>query len=463
MPAVRRLAPLVLGLTKDEAGQRWSLDRAQAFLADVMASPQVTASLADDDPWADDDSLAAPLTDRLLTDGLAHVARGMTPGARWLWRVGEYGGDTHPCAVQHGAAGVLGVLSVAARKLGTGELRDAVAAAARWIHDHVSAVPSTLPGLYFGMSGTAWSLYDAALLLGDEKLADGAVTLAKRLPATWPNPDICHGTAGAGLTFLHLWQATGDPYFERSVVEAADSILGVAEERGEGLLWRVPGDFDSSFAGCAYYGFAHGVAGIGCFLLYAGIATGRPDYLAAARRAGVTLAANAAFEGDAAWWPAQEHDSSGLVHWCNGSSGVGTFLIRLWSVTGESRFRTLAEMAGAAILRDRWYSSISACHGLVGDGEFLLDLADFTADEKYRSWASELTATMNVHNVIRDGLMLLPDESGRDVTAGYGAGLSGTLGFLLRMQHDVPRWWMPDAFLRDAVGTTARPLSHGAT
>jgi hypothetical protein len=140
-----------------------------------------------------------------------------------------------------------------------------------------------------------------------------------------------------------------------------------------------------------------------------------------------------------------------MRHWCSGSSGVGTFLIRLWWSTGDQRFRDLAEAAAVAIRRDKWYSSISSCHGLAGDGDFLLDLADFTGERRYRDWAAELAAVMHSRHAIRDGLMVLPDESGVEVNVGYQTGLGGALGFLLRLRHGGPRWWMPDEILDATV------------
>jgi hypothetical protein len=201
------------------------------------------------------------------------------------------------------------------------------------------------------------------------------------------------------------------------------------------------------------YGFAHGVAGAGTFLLYCAVVTGRPEYLAAACRAGDTLEAVADIGGDAAWWPSGQGRVQGprrMRHWCSGSSGVGTFLIRLWSVTGDSRFRQLAEAAAAAVLRDRWYANTSACHGLAGDGDFLLDLADFTGGKHYRDQALELATVMRAYRLNSEGLSLLPDDTGSDVTSAYNTGLAGQIGFLLRLRHGGSRLWMVDDLLPDS-------------
>jgi hypothetical protein len=441
MPTVRRLSPLLLGLTADDPAQRWSLDDARAFLR--------TAGENDDDP------VRAPKADidRLITDGLTHVLGTTTPQAPRLWRSGHPESTSDPLAVQHGAGGVLAVLTRAARTLDDKSLWRGLESVSEWIGQRLFTIDRVLPGLYFGRSGTAWALYDAARLLQDEELAARAVRLAKQIPLSWPNVDICHGVAGAGMAQLHLWQATGDAEFLHRATLAADNVLHAARERDGHLLWPIPDDFDSKLAGTTHYGFAHGAAGNGAFLLYAGLATGRAEYLGIARRAGDTLEAAAIRDGDGAWWPYGDEVSltAGVQHWCSGSSGVGTFLVRLWAATRERRFRDLAEAAAAAIRRDSWYSSLATCHGLPGDGEYLLDLADFTGRQRFRDWAGDLATMMAVRNTLQDGLMLLPDETGTDVTAGYATGLAGALAFLLRQRHGGTRWGMPDEILHDSL------------
>jgi lantibiotic modifying enzyme len=348
--------------------------------------------------------------------------------------------------VHGGVAGPLAVLVRAATVHDDPRLRDAVAIAARWLDQHLFDVPRILPGLYFGRSGTAWALYDAARLLDDDKLATRAVELLTRTPVSWPSPDVTHGLAGAGLAHLWLWARTGDPILGERAGRYADGVL-VAEERDGGPRWRLPAPAGSASPAASYLGFAHGAAGIGAFLLGFGAQAGDAGGLTGARRVGDMLCDAAITEGPAAWWPTGLPEDGDLRqrHWCHGSSGVGTFLIRLWAVTGEPRYRAAAEAAGAAVHRDAWYTATTTvCHGLAGDGEFLLDLADFTGEPCYRDRAAELAGILHTRHTVRGGRRLLPDDTGTEVSVGYGLGLSGVLGFLLRLRHGGPRWWMPD-------------------
>ena len=299
MPAVSRLAPLVLGLMQHNPERRWSLARALDFLARFEEQAP--------DPTPSNDRLAPQLADRLIADGLRHMLRTRQTESGRLWRATEYGQSNDPANVQHGAAGVLSVLTRAAEALGDDYLHEGVESVADWLRHRRLDIERLLPGLYFGRAGVAWSLYDAARLRGDEEMAEQAIDLAKLLPVEWPNPDVCHGAAGAGFTQLHLWLASGDNELKDRGIQALDCVLAAERDRDGEAIWPIPADFDSNLAGLVHYGFAHGVAGAGAFLLYGALMTGRAEYLDAARRAGDTLLGVADIETDddgaLAWWP----------------------------------------------------------------------------------------------------------------------------------------------------------------
>ncbi|MGV9270339.1 class III lanthionine synthetase LanKC N-terminal domain-containing protein [Kitasatospora sp. NPDC003701] len=504
----RRLAPVVLGLRAEEPERRWSLSRVRCALAGApdaqgdtghagTAGATPTGEGASGEaapgggPTAGRPTGAATLVDRVLHDGLHHLALTATPLRRdRLWPAVPAGQQSDPCNVQHGAAGVLAVLARAALTDGLPdavreESRRTARTAVEWIERRCAAEPVVLPGLHFGRSGAAWALLDAAGALGDRALAERAADLARRIAVEWPNPDVCHGAAGAG--FLHLRFAAdplaaapepGGEFLDRAA-RCGHGLLAAARPTPEGVVWPVPKEFDSALAGITHLGFAHGVAGVGAFLLAAAEATGDRALLDGATEAGRTLAAtvrrehgglyrgqhSGPFDGpndgwygegittgggaeaDArptAWWPqgAGDPEHVRLAHWCSGSSGAGTFLLRLWQVTGDDSARELALAAGRAVLAGRWHCGVSACHGLAGNGEYLLDLAGATGEPEFRTGAEELAQLIAARSALRDGLLVLPDETGTGCAAAYGTGTAGALAFLLRLRHGGPRLWV---------------------
>ncbi|MGW0520265.1 class IV lanthionine synthetase LanL [Crossiella sp. NPDC003009] len=432
-PAARLLAPIIVALLHAEPDRRPSLAEVRAFLSPAVEPTPPTSAPS----RIDDTDL-----DRLLSDGFAHLLSTMDASAPTrLWPSNPFGATTDPLNVQHGAAGVLAVLTRAAAT--TPELIPAVTTTATWVAHRIDREPRVLPGLYFGRSGTAWALLEAAELLGDKQLRQLACDLARRVPLRWPNPDVCHGMAGAGLTQLRFWEITGDEEFRTRAREAAENVVAAAEYHEGHVRWPIPAAFASRLAGIVHYGFAHGVAGAGAFLLAAAAATGESSYLDLAGAAADTLAAAARFDRGAAHWPSGENGGPPRTNWCSGSSGVGTFLVRLWQHTGVQRHADLAAQAAVAVRRSRGQAGISQCHGLAGDAEFLLDLAEISGERRYRDWAAELAAAIHARNTLRDGRVVLPDESGTEVLADFNIGLSGALSFLLRLRHGGSRLWLP--------------------
>ncbi|MFI6208265.1 class IV lanthionine synthetase LanL [Streptomyces sp. NPDC051041] len=451
-PAVRRTQDLILALLREDPSLRPGLDEVRTALAGVGRAEAAPGPVAD--APGEGAGLAAGRRERLLADGLDHLLATMRPDAQRLWPTGAFGATTDPCAVQHGAAGPIALLTrLAARDT---RAREGLATAAEWLDRALTAEPTVLPGLYFGRSGTAWALHDAARVLGDDAMAARATALAARVPLHWPNPDVCHGAAGAGLAQLHLWRATGDGEFLSRAERCADGLAGAADRTG-GARWPIPAGFDSALAGVTHHGFAHGTAGVGTFLLTTATVTGREDLHHLAVQAGDTLLAAADRDGDAAWWGTGESTgpATRLPNWCSGSSGIGTFLVRLWAATGETRFREAAEAAAAAVLRYRWQTSAAACHGLAGNGQFLLDLAHLLGEPRYLEQAEELAACIDARHTVRDGRQLIPDETHTEVFADYQTGSAGALDFLHRLQYGGPRPWLPDLPYGDTLTTAA--------
>ncbi len=430
----QHLQEAILGLMADDPDRR-------ATSADLRRSLQIRptpAQMTGRLPALDDDDWSAAV------DGIVgHLLDSTTASGEEFWPLSTSVSVNDPCTVQHGAAGVVGVLSDCLRLTGDRRLVDLVAAACSWIEKRVAHELSRPPGLYFGLGGVAWALHDAGRAIGDDELVGRALTLARTLPESWPNPDLTHGTAGIGLTFLHLWQQTGAEEFLVRAHRSADSLVATAVEDQVGVLWQTPPTFESLFAGQRSYGFAHGSAGIGHFLLAMARETGRPDCLHLAIRAGETLLATALTDGAAARWPAGPGVDLPMPYWCHGSAGVGALLIRLHAATGQQRFRALAEMAAQAVLDHASGAALGQCHGAAGNAEFLLDMADVLPNHSYPAQASGLAAVMFGSRVYRSGRVVFPDDE-RGVSAEWAGGLSGILAFLLRLRYRSPRRWMVD-------------------
>ncbi|MFI8763563.1 class IV lanthionine synthetase LanL [Streptomyces sp. NPDC053792] len=393
-------------------------------------------------------TVAHPVRDSGAQDDLVarlvdHLIGSMTPSDdRRLWPVSTLAGESGPCTVQQGAAGVLAVLTRYFELTGDPRLPGLLSTAGHWIADRTD-IRSTRPGLHFGGRGTAWALHDAGCAIDDRRLTDHALVLALAPQQVTLHHDITHGSAGSGLAALHLWQRTGDTRFAELAVEAADRLTAAARRDAAGVGWPVPAEADSPEGGKRYLGFAHGAAGIGFFLLAAADLSRHPAHLAPAMEAGEQLLADAVRVGEAAQWPAQAGDVPTAPYWCHGAAGIGTFLVRLWQVTGDDRFGDLARRSTHAVTERASRAALGQCHGLAGNGDFLLDMADATGDPVYRTRAEELARLVLAERAHRHGQVVFPTEYG-DVSTSWSDGSAGILAFLLRIRHDSPRHWTVD-------------------
>ncbi|MCX5231126.1 class IV lanthionine synthetase LanL [Streptomyces sp. NBC_00233] len=451
------LAEMVLGLMKDDPAERWDPARAREALRKAEPSrprsrfiPRTPLSdrrgdghdesRADSPSDAPHDAVTGTV-DHAVTGIVEHLIDSMTPtDEHRLWPVSTLAGESDPCTVQQGAAGVLAVLTRYWELTGDDRLPELISTAGHWIADRTD-VRSPRPGLHFGGRGTAWALYDAGRAVDDQGLMDHASALALAPQQATPHHDITHGSAGSGLAAVHLWQRTGDPRFAELVVDAADRLVAAARRDPSGVGWPVPAEAASSEGGKRYLGFAHGSAGIGCFLLAAATVSQHPQHRDLAVEVGEHLLGDAVLTGETAQWPAQAEDLPTAPYWCHGAAGIGTFLVRLWQATGDDRFGDLARRSTYAVTERASRAALAQCHGLAGNGDFLLDMADATGDPVHRTMAEDLARLIVSERAHRHAQVVFPNEYG-DVSTSWSDGSAGILAFLLRIRHADPRHWM---------------------
>lgn len=136
------------------------------------------------------------------------------------------------------------------------------------------------------------------------------------------------GAAGISAMFLRLYQSTRDPQW---LAKAEGGARFVAEEYRAGR-----------FGG---HDWLSGAAGGGDFLLEMYVATGKTEYLDAARSAATWLSDTAIVDGDGIYWkhhPSLTNVYTGLAH---GAAGAGLFFLKLHESTGDAHHLEQAERA----------------------------------------------------------------------------------------------------------------------
>lgn len=396
------------------------------------ARPTQSPEPLDDEVWRRVESIADHLIDLVFAPDPTAALVTVRGGARG-----------HPANVFTGLAGPSAALLAFHRiQPEHPRLEVALHRCAQLICAAVKSAPLQLPGLFFGAAGPAWVLTDLGQRLNDPGLIRAGRRLILNIPHDWPILDITHGQAGRVLALLHLAEGRGAGVLLEIAHETAIRIAS-SREPSSGL-WKVPGTIDHGMAGQTSYGYAHGGAGIATALLAAAAATVDTDLIAAAADVGDRLLTVAMDGPDATTvWPSGLNDhSGGLLHWCNGSSGVGSFLLRLYQATGEDRYRHAAERGGRAVSAYLLGNGPGYCHGLAGNGDYLLDLHAITGDPQTLKAANFAARLLAARHAPYHGRMLPLDETGRGFSPDFAGGLSGILAFLLRNRTGTSRMWM---------------------
>ncbi|OLR93192.1 class III lanthionine synthetase LanKC N-terminal domain-containing protein [Actinokineospora bangkokensis] len=309
-----------------------------------------------------------------VTAGEELVDRAEWDRGAWPWPSAWASEAFHPACFHTGTTGVAQFYLDLFRATGD---RRWVRHAADLLDRVVSGTPfvpgTTPPGLHFGVGALPWLLADLSTLVDGRRaplLRARSHALADALVAHDPGAwDITHGWAGIGLAQLGTLLATGDLDRRGHVLGVVERLLDGAQDRSGLPVWLKGSDHS--------YGYAHGSAGIGYFLLVAGTALGHDAAVGTAVRAARALVALAEPTALGHSWRGGPDPGSALwTHWCNGAAGVGAFLLATGRATGDDDLVEAARGAGRAITGGRAFGSANRCHGLAGDGDFLLDLAE---------------------------------------------------------------------------------------
>jgi hypothetical protein len=336
-----------------------------------------------------------------------------------LWPASPNVFFTNPVSIQYGAAGILGFLHEAT---GTVDPRYVDWMAARL---REGPVP---PGLQTGRAG-------AALVLARVGRQDEALGIVRGLssdPVLETASGLWTGRSGVGLALLKLGRQLDLPELVDEAQKCADRLLSTAKRSRGCLFWhdsrkRIP------------LGLGHGASGVALFLLYLAAVTGEERYLEAARKGlEFDLKHGVRISGEPLWTPTTHAKRSdpNSPHIEYGSAGVGGVALRLYALTGDSRYlgwtwdcaRALCER----FTNKTWYN-----FGIAGFGHYLLDMYRFLGDENCLNTAFYQAEALLPHRITTSrGTAFAGVELSR-ISCDFGMGSAGIGWFLLRLLDPV--------------------------
>lgn len=339
--------------------------------------------------------------------------------------------ETNPLSVAHGACGV----AYALQRL-TGSVPQPIL---EWIEQREIDPHFYPPGLYYGLSGIAWTFLE----LGFTERAEECLRMAREHHLLRRVPDLVYGVAGWGLAELRFWLATADPSHLAAAETAARILLETKDERDGVWMWK------SQPGICC--GLGHGSAGIALFFTYLHLATNREEFLTCARRALSHVAARPVtnMDGGASWY-AIEGQPTYTPYWRWGSAGVGVALLRYLAVDDDPELTELLDRL--VIDCDRKYAIFAGrFFGLSGIGDFFVDAEQIRNEPAYRTNAMRVLAGVKLFQLERPNGIAYPGDTLSRISCDFATGSAGVALFFDRLVRNTKPAFMLDELLPSLV------------
>jgi serine/threonine protein kinase len=325
--------------------------------------------------------------------------------------------STNPLSIAYGACGPLLFL----RESGT-EVPHEIN---KWLLAQPLVLTEYTPGLYLGLSGIAYALWQ----LGHEDEAIHALSMAFKSDMLYADWSMFYGAAGCGLVSLQMYLWTKDERFVKSAIEVGTHIVGNAVDTDYGVAWpEIHGEISS--------GFACGGSGIALFLLYLSIMVRDKKFLVAAKKALEHEIASASRDDSDRLlrWKSEGKRNIWSPYWLEGGCGIGSVVIRFYMALKETRYLSLAQDIARANY-SRFAVLPAQFEGLSGIGEFMLDMSMLTGNEEFDIKAQKIVESILLYRIPKGRGTAFPGRFLMRLSNDYGYGSSGIGIFLNRFLH----------------------------
>lgn len=331
-------------------------------------------------------------------------------------------GLVNPLEVTAGALGIMRALNEIEGRV-PGEYVD-------WVLRHPISKQDYPPGLYKGLAGIAWALFD----LGIEELAFRSLEMSRNHPLLFEACNVFEGVAGTGLAHLYVWRRTGKQEYLDFAVDLGHWLATEALRQGDLVYWRQDG---------GRLGFAQGPSGTSCFLLYLFKATGFERFLHVARQGlDFDLSHAVIMPNGARSFAAVIKDSGKRIvypYWMAGTAGIISALIRFYHVQRDTQLIEQLDMMLPDIQRQ--FSAFPGLFwGLSGLGNALLDCRQFLPATVAQEDVTKLANALRLFEIRRDSGTAYPGDFLHRVSNDFGTGAAGIAQFLTRLARNGPNF-----------------------
>ncbi len=277
------------------------------------------------------------------------------------------------------------------------------------------------PGLYIGLSGIAWILYECGL-------KKQALNLMKKVYSSKlrsEGEDIFYGASGWGLASLYFYKKTKSPRFLEGALEAAQIVDNKLMSQQNTELYQ---NVDEHF----YSGFLHGNAGISLFFLRLFQVTQNKIYLEKAKQLMQIEINNGQMIDQELVWRKNYNEETTYPYFQFGSIGIGLVAIRFFLALKDEYYLALAKKIADSVMHKCCvYPGVFA--GMAGIGMFFLDLYAATQNDIYVQEAHRIAHQILLYKCSHEHGIAFPGDKLAAICTDYGTGSSGIGLFLNRL------------------------------
>ena len=362
----------------------------------------------------------SPIEKRLLSESinignklLDSVVKG---DAGWYWYTFDSEGNQ---AINYnfynGNSGIVYFLNELYKKKANPSIKEAIDEGCKWLINICSKETSINLALYCGFGGVVFTLLQVGKHFNKQEYIEAAISIAKKGKGYYYDNkcDILHGSAGAIITLLHLYNETKLDWVKQEIGVSIDHLLHNVIVTNEGITWDRSGGAVRPLCG-----FAHGGSGIAFVFMELYNFFGNKIFYEMA--IGAFNYEDAFFNTDINNWPDFRKDIytsdkfEELINdyeqnninafssyfymsaWCHGAPGIGMARINAYKYTGDKEQRDKYERAVKHCREVLHYmgndNSVShtLCHGTLGNASILIDDYVLTKNESLLDEAKKI-------------------------------------------------------------------------
>jgi hypothetical protein len=326
---------------------------------------------------------------------------------------------TNPLSLSYGATGQVILIN---RTLGS--VPDKILA---WLDRQVVTLDRYPPGLFVGASGVAYCLNQICRLRRACEILD----LAMQSQLLFSETCMAFGASGWGYSCLNAFLITGREEYLDHARRATEYICRTA--LGDKQKYWLCGH-----SGSVHYGYAHGSAGVGLFLLHFFHITGDQRCLEVAISALEHDIENAVETEVGIQWRSSDSDPRVYPYFYHGSAGMCAILLRYSRILGERKYRTLLDQIAETLPKSYSFNP-SLFDGLTGIGELLLDQYLDTQDAKWLRKLNSIVDAILLFTIQKPTGLAFPGRMLERISNDYATGATGVGLFFDRICSGGPR------------------------